>query len=173
MKKDKCFQLGTIRKPHGFRGEVTAHFDVDDVARYRGLDALFVETGGALVPMFIVSMQMKNNNLVKLQLEGILDEESARRLSGSPMWLPLKVLPEAEEGEIYLHDLIGYLIRDERLGELGRVEDVIEHPGNTLMRVDKAGKEILIPYQEAFVRDIDSRNRVILLSLPEGFEELW
>jgi len=173
MKKEDCFRLGQIRKPHGFKGELTAFLDVDSPAEYLELEVVFIETAGALVPWMIEKIELKNNGLIKLKLEGINDEAAAKNMGGSAMWLPASLLDEKDDGEAYLHDLIGYRVEDNALGHLGEVAEVIEHPGNTLLRLTGAGSEKLIPFQDAFITKTDKKLRIIKLSLPDGFDELW
>lgn len=173
MKKEDCFRLGQIRKPHGFKGDLTAFLDVDSPAEYIELDIVFVETSGALVPWMIEKIELKNNGLIKLKLEGINDEAAAKSMGGAALWLPASLLDEKADDEAYLHDLIGYKVEDRTFGHLGEVAEVIEHPGNTLLRLAGSVPEKLIPFQEAFILKTDKKRKIISLSLPEGFDELW
>jgi len=173
MKKEDCYRLGQIRKPHGFKGDLTAFLDVDNPADYLELDIVFCEQGSALIPWAIESIELKNKGLVKLKLEGIDDEGSAKAMSGSTLWLPVALLEDADDTAAYLHNLIGYEVVDCSFGPLGTVAEVIEHPGNTLLKLTGAGNEKIVPYQTAFIKKTDKSKRTLTLELPEGFDTLW
>jgi len=64
MQKSECFSLGKITKPHGLKGEVTIWLDVDVPENYIGLDALFLEIKGQLVPYIIEELQVRGKNLL-------------------------------------------------------------------------------------------------------------
>lgn len=173
MKKEDCYRLGQIRKPHGYKGDLTAFLDVDNPSEYLELDIVFCEQGTALIPWAIESIELKNKGLVKLKLEGIDDEATAKAMNGIALWLPATLLDEADDNDAYLHELIGYAVTDRSFGPLGTVAEVIEHPGNTLLKLTGTGPEKMVPYQAAFIKKTDKTKRTLTLELPEGFDSLW
>ena len=54
------FQVGYVRKKHGFKGDVVVRLTADDPTPYQGLDAYFVEERGKALPFFVA-----NSRLVK------------------------------------------------------------------------------------------------------------
>lgn len=69
----------------------------------------------------------------------------------------------------------GMLVIDETLGELGFVTDVIVNPVQTLLVVDCSlldKGDVMIPWVEEFVTNIDASNHVISVSIPLGLLEL-
>jgi 16S rRNA processing protein RimM len=81
----------------------------------------------------------------------------------------LVVQPEEEAEENYN----GYLLIDERHGELGRIEGIEEMPGNDVFVVLKNGKEILLPVLEDFIEEIDDEAKIIRYKAPDGLIELY
>ena len=53
MNKDQCFLIGRIAKVHGLRCEVNVVLDVDYPEEYEGLEHLFLDQKGRLVPFFL------------------------------------------------------------------------------------------------------------------------
>jgi len=47
------FQVGYVRKKHGFKGDVVVRLTADDPTPYQGLDAYFVEERGKALPFFV------------------------------------------------------------------------------------------------------------------------
>jgi len=68
--------------------------------------------------------------------------------------------------------IIGYMILDETLGEIGPVEELMELPQQLLLQTHYNGKEVLIPAVEAIIVDIDDNKKVVKVNLPEGLLEM-
>ena len=113
MRKDDCFELGYVVKHRGLDGELTVVFDADDPDRYLNIDAIFVESKDNLIPYIVEYVSPLNDKFI-LKLEEIDDPDAAGRLKSSKLFLPLEVLPELDEEEFFLHDLVGFSIVDEQ-----------------------------------------------------------
>lgn len=172
MKREECFELGTFGKTHGIKGQLWLDLDVDDPSAYQELEAVFVEENAVLVPYFVESCS-RNGSRLRLKLEDIDHLDSARTLSGKTALLPLKALPDLEEGEWYLHDFVGFTVRENKQGVLGIVKDVYDLPNNTLLVLEYQGREVLIPLQDHFIEKNDTQNKVLYMQLPEGLLEVY
>ena len=58
-----------------------------------------------------------------------------------------------------------------RAGELGEVVEVLEGGGGDLLRVVGAGRELLLPFVDAYLAEVDVAGRRISWDLPEGLIE--
>ena len=105
MKVDNCYQLGEVTKTHGLKGEMIIHLDTDDPDKYNELESMFLLMAGKLVPFFIESSYVQGTS-TRVKIEDIDDVESATRLIGLPVYLPLTLL-EPTDG-YYYHELIGF-----------------------------------------------------------------
>jgi 16S rRNA processing protein RimM len=85
--------------------------------------------------------------------------------------LPLSELPELEEGEFFVHDLVGYevvLVGGSLVGSVGRVYDAA---GQTILGVDGEGGEQLIPFTGQIVREVKPEALRIVVDPPPGLLE--
>jgi 16S rRNA processing protein RimM len=172
MKKEDCYQLGTITKPHGLKGALTAHFDVDYPDDYVDLEMVLVEIKkGQLEPFFVEDVRFKGEEVI-LVLEEITDIDKALKLKNCALYLPLDELPELPAGQFYFHEIIGYQVIDKIKGNLGKVENVIELSPQTLVQMMYEGREVLIPLVEQIVTKVDKDNKVLETNLPDGLLEL-
>ena len=173
MNIDACYQLGYIVRTHGVKGQVTAFFDVDYPEDYEELESVFLLINGKLVPFFIDALDLQPNGRIILKFEDVNTIEEAERLKNIELYLPLNALPELEEDQFYFHDVIGYTVVDEQLGELGTIKEIYEMPYQDLMAMEYQGVEVLIPVQDELVLRADKETQKLFVNLPEGLVDLY
>ena len=172
MADQNFYYLGTLTKPFGLKGELCAFFDVDDCERYLGLTAVFVETDGEMLSYMIEKLQYRGNNQFIVKLQDV-EMDNVREFVQTDMYLPISELPKLSGNRFYFHEVIGFKVVDERLGEIGVCKDFMELANNPLMQVDHNGSEILIPASGQFVTNVDRENRILHVTTPEGLVELY
>ncbi len=173
MNKKDCFHLGKIAKLHGFKGQVSLFLDVTNPADYSSLDAIFIDINNHLTPFFIDSIKLKNNGFAAVKLEGVDDEESARAILRKDVYLPAQILPKLEGVHFYDHEVVGFTVVDEKNGNIGKLEQVIDLKVNPLLQIMKDEKEILIPLIEGVVTKIDRAKETLYISAPDGLVEMY
>ena len=171
MDKKECFNLGKITKPFGLKGEVIFFLDVDEPLNYSGLDSVFVEVKGQLVPYFIKSIRI-NGNKATVMFEDLTREESLA-LVGCYLYLPLDTLPKLTEKKFYFHEITGFEVIDSAKGGIGTVASVIDYPAQPIFQIINNGTEILIPVLDQLIDRVDRENRTIFLTAPEGLIDLY
>lgn len=173
MQKSECFSLGKITKTHALKGEVIIFLDVDTPEDYSGLEAIFLEIKGQLVPYIIEELQLKGRKSI-LKLEDINSIEAAEAIINAPVWLPLSALPALKGNQFYYHDVIGYEIHDVASGtRIGALRAIYESTGQDLFAIDVDEKEVLVPIVDEFIHKIDHGNQRIEVKLPEGLLEIY
>ncbi len=173
MKKDQCYHLGKITKPHGLKGEVQIWLDVDLPEAYETLEALFLETKGELIPYIIEQIQIRGKKSI-LKLEDFKRIEDTEKIIGLEVYLPLKKLPKLKGKQFYYHDVIGYTVCDkEPINIIGKLAAIYESTGQDLFAVLKDEKEILIPIVDDFIVSIDHEAESIVVSVPDGLIDLY
>ena len=174
MNIDDCYQLGYVVKIHGTKGGVVIFLDVDDPSVYYQMESVLVQKGTELVPFFIEGFEQTNQpNKLITYFEDIFTIEEANALKGLKLYLPLTELPTLEEDQFYYHDVVGYQIKDDKLGILGEVKTIYEMPTHDMIVTNVGGEEVMIPIQEPLYQGIDKENKIINVSLPEGYVEVF
>jgi len=172
MADKNFYYLGTLTKPFGLKGALCAYFDVDDCERYLDLDAVFIETDGEMLPYMIEDLQFRGNNQFVIKLQDV-DIDNVREFVQTELYLPLSRLPKLTGNRFYFHEVIGFQVVDEQLGEIGTCKGFMELTNNPLMQVDYDGTEILIPASSEFVTNVDRENKTLHVTTPEGLVELY
>ena len=173
MNIDACYQLGYIVRTHGVKGQVTAFFDVDYPEDYEELESVFLLLNGKLVPFFIDAHDLQPNGRIILKFEDVNSIAEAEKLKNVQLYLPLNALPELEEDQFYFHEVIGYTVVDEQMGELGTIKEIYEMPFQDLMAMEYQGAEVLIPVQDELVLRADKKSQKLFVNLPEGLVDLY
>jgi 16S rRNA processing protein RimM len=173
MNKADCFHLGYVAKLHGFKGEVSLFLDVTNPEDYKSLDAVFIELNNQLTPFFIESFKLKNKGFAAVKLEGVNGEEDARVLLRKNLFLPAQILPKLTGTQFYDHEVVGFTVVDEKFGEIGKLETIVDLQANPLIQIFKGEKEILIPLMEGLVTSLDRKKKRMTIKAPEGLIELY
>jgi 16S rRNA processing protein RimM len=94
------------------------------------------------------------------RLEQIDDRTQAEQLTGARVAVARKELPAPAPGEFYWSDLVGLSVINEQGITLGAVQEVLDTGAHAVLRV--VGEcERLIPFVDAYVRDVDAAGRAI------------
>jgi 16S rRNA processing protein RimM len=167
--KADCEKVGFFRKTHGVYGELVLEFEPQYEISVENADRFFVELEGLLVPFFVPhdGFRFKTDNTAIITFEGVGSERYAKRMVGSSVFLftnEIITMPD----EFFDSELAGYLLIDETLGEMGSIEYVDNYAGNIVFTVNYKQKEILVPFNEDFLIDLDKQKKTVTLKLPEG-----
>ena len=106
MNIEACYYLGYTSKIHGKEGSLVVKLDVDNPTFYKKLESVFIQLNkldNELVPFFITSTQLSNNDSLILKIEDINDVEQAKAMVGKEVFLPLDMLPPLK-GNKHLED---------------------------------------------------------------------
>jgi 16S rRNA processing protein RimM len=172
MDFDSCYELGFISKPHGLKGDVSVIIDADFPEAYKELESVFIEQDKQLVPFFITSLKLSGNKAI-LSLEESTSIETAQKLKGAKLYLPLDFLPELGPDQFYFHEIIGYEISDPKLGLLGKITTVYDAGPQDLIAFIHMGKEVLLPVNKDTIIKVEKAAQVLHVSIPEGLLDIY
>ncbi len=173
MDKSACFYLGKIVSKYSFRGEVLVKLDTDEPEVYENMESVFVAIRGNLVPFFIKNCRLHKSNLLRIDFEEVNDEETADRLMGSELFLPLELLPKLTGNKFYYHEVIGFKLLDSEHGDIGTITGVDDRTSQALFEVEKNGRQLLIPITDEVIKKVDRKNNIIHVTAPDGLVDLY
>lgn len=158
--------VGKLHKPHGVRGEMRMSVWTDFPERLEPGKTVYL--GGDYLPQVIASTRW-HNELLLIAFQNITDRDEVGVFRNVEVFVDADDLPDLEEGEIYLHELIGMIVylegEDEAVGEL---TGVMETGANDVYIITKEdGSEILIPAIDDVILSIDvEENEIEIRPLP-------
>ena len=181
--------LGRLGPPHGTRGEIRAEYYAESPLLLE--KPLLLQAGRARPrPVKVAAWRYWQERLI-LKLEGVDDRSAAELLRGQELLMEGELLPEADDDEAYLHDMIGLPVFAREAEGSARPIGVLEHvlfpAGQEIWSIRAykegeyapessqraSGHEILFPAVPEFVDDIDLDAGRILISPPSGLLELY
>ena len=119
---------------------------------------------------------------VRVLSEGLLvafdempDRNAAETWRGRYLLVPADELPSPDDGEVYLHDLIGMRVVLSDGTTVGTVDELYELPQGLALDVrraaPRAGETIMLLYDDRTIASVDKEERVIVVTPPEGLLE--
>ncbi len=164
--------IGRVTKPHGIRGEVRVKPFTESVGTICGLVQVYIRRSGREEKMIRIVEARTHKNVVLLKFEGIIDRQGAEDLAGAEILARREWLPDLEEDEYYWADLIGLDVFDEQDRNLGKAVYIISAGADDIVVLEKNGREILIPFREEIILEVDLEGGRLLVSPPEGLLDL-
>lgn len=165
--------IGKLSGAHGLDGKLVLRHKLEGKNIWKKIPHIFVEVRReSYIPYFIEAQSVVNHEEVLLQLDEIDSAESAKTLAGKKVYLE----PEVYAGlmsKAVTDNMIGFKVVDEKLGELGVIEDIFETPGQVVATIQYQQKEVIIPLIDATIKNVDGIKKTITVSLPDGLLEVY
>ena len=163
-------KVGKIVNTHSLKGEVKVISSTDfEEERFKKGSKLLVTRGNQLIREVIVESYRNHKNFLLVKFEGIDSVEEAEKLKNLQIKIDSDEVGELEENEFYFHEIIGCQVFDENDRNLGEIIDILTPGANDVWVIKgEEGKEILIPYIEDVVKQIDITNKKVNIEVMEG-----
>jgi 16S rRNA processing protein RimM len=171
---EQYIEIGFAGKTHGVKGELK--FSVEDTYwdDFEQADVLFLEVAGRKTPYFIE--YIKSGHLLLVKFEDVSSREAANALTNRPVFMRRQDVNANMIDAVRVEDMFdllpGYLIRQTSGEDVGKIKEVLEFPQQIMAVVEYGGKEIFIPLNDVFIREIQQSEKWILMELPEGLLDL-
>ena len=159
--------IGLVRNAHGTRGEVCVEPISDIAERFDRLERVLVRDRSGIRDVEVTSRRRKGG-LVLLKLTGIDDRTAAQALARAELGVRGQDVWPLPEDTYYIFDLVGARVIGDGGREVGVVEDVLRMPANDVFVVRTAKGEALIPVTRNVVKQIDLRDKTIVIEEIEG-----
>jgi len=167
LSREKFIKIGQITRHHGLKGEVRVKYFGNNLEDFNYKEIYIFERGEPKKLNVEKFRFHKNFVLVKFKEYNSINEVEAK-LKGRSIYIKEDQLPELDEDEYFWFDLIGCKVFDEDKGFVGKVVDLIDAKSNEVLVVKKGKEEILIPFIDEVVKEVDIDLKIIKVSLLEA-----
>ena len=152
--------IAKVNRPHGVRGELRITSESDFIKeRFVPGKTLYFSLDGK-TESFVLKSIRKHSQAYLITLEGIENMNEVEHLRHAEILIDYDELHDLPEGQYYFVDLIGLdvFVDDQKIGVL---KEMFETPAHPIMKVETEERDIMIPYVDRFVLDVDlERNRI-------------
>lgn len=123
--------------------------------------------GAGAQPLHIEDGRPMNNEWL-VRVAEVTDRDVADSWRGRYLLADDSVLPEPDEDEIYLGDLIGMRVEVDGQGLVGHVRDVYDAPQGFILEVETPTGRPLVPWNDELVKSVDDEQRTIVFAPLDG-----
>ena len=159
--KSTNIHIGHCTSPHGIKGEFSfvLYSPEDSVLDSGSIITLTPRAPGSSVPQDGKEYKIKRinfGNKTIVTLDGVNDRNTVEALIPFDIYMSRDLLPETEEDEYYLNDLLGLEVFHHYTKEpIGRVVDFYENGAQIVLKI-KADKEFIeVLFLSQFVPTVD------------------
>ena len=156
--------MGVIGRPRGVRGllhvtsyaqDLTAYGPLTD-ERNRSFLLRWRGEGVAEVAEIVGGAEVK-----------VADRSAAEALTNTRLYIERERLPDPDEDEFYLADLIGLAAQDADGADLGTVAAVHDYGAGASLEIVREGERpVIVPFTRACVPNVDVAQGRVTVSLP-------
>lgn len=164
IQSDEVIYIGKVRKSNNAKGELLCLLE-NELFPEAEPEFVVLLCDNILVPFFIEDYRFRGEDGLLLRLEGITEERQSQRLCGAKLYLLRSSISQEIIESMPQHTLEGFLLIDDRKGEVGRIVAIDD---STLNIIWKLNNGTLIPAHPDLVRTVDTTKKIVYVSLPEG-----
>lgn len=159
--------IAKINKPHGVRGELRITSLSDSVKeRFVVGNTITVKLEDKIEDYVLKSIRSHGDRYL-IQFEGIDNVNQVDHLRHGEILIDYDELHDLPSGQYYFVDLIGLdvFVDDKKIGQL---TEMFETPAHPIMKIKTKDRDIMIPYVDRFVLDVDLDSNRIDVDWMEG-----
>jgi 16S rRNA processing protein RimM len=170
----KLYTVGEIVNTHGVRGElkVVPHTDFVEERFDKGSRLIIVDAKGEQTPVIVQSSRL-HKKLVYVLFKEFSEINEVEKFKGALLKIDAKYQEKLDEDEFYYHEIIGCEVVNEEGENLGVVKEILTPGANDVWVVKRTkGKDLLLPYIDEVILDVDVKAKRIKVHVMEGLLDL-
>jgi 16S rRNA processing protein RimM len=160
--------VGFLSRLHGVQGGIILRSEEFPLEEIEAGEYLFVEIEGRLVPFLTRSIKSRDQESSLVFFEDVEPGDSVSELVGKVVYTDKEISITGEDDD----DLKGYSLFDEHDIEIGKVEQVMDYSGNVVLQIMQGTREILVPFADEFILEVNDKEKLIRAKLPEGLIDI-
>lgn len=172
--------VGKVRDSHGLKGELFVVTNLDKAPPWLSEFTEFTlefkapnDDGKheAQTKKFSVKKTRPHKKGFIVKSDDINDRNESDLYKGAVFYIDESYLESKEGEKVYLKEVEGFQVFDNK-NLVGTITGFSSNNAQDLLVVEtEDGREVEIPFVEAFVKKMDSKNKKIIMDLPEGLVE--
>lgn len=152
----ELMEIGKVVNTFGIKGELKI---LPYVKYFEDLNRINIKNN-----TYEIERMRKQKNLFIVKLKGFDDINQIEDLKDYNVFIEEQDKPELQQGEYYIKDLIGFEVYTDEGKLLGKLDDVFNTGANDIYQVG----EILLPAIKDVVKQVDTKNKKIIVHILKG-----
>lgn len=165
--KSETSLIGKVLDAHGIKGDIYCIVFSGDASWVTKIKEIYLNEN-----KFVIVRAKPFKKGFIATLAAVTDRNRAEELKGAEVRVASHVFVSQSGEAFYLVELLNYKVKDQLLGDVGKIEAFSSNGIQDLLVISALGKTYEIPFVKDFVTRIDHDNKVIEMSLPAGILEI-
>lgn len=160
----KWIEVARVGRPHGLKGDLRLQIFNDESELWE--EGLQLKAWLPGRPAVLLEIETFRDILPMptALFKGINDRDVAAKLTHAVLAVDARKLPETDEDEFYLHELMGAQVLDDATRELlGTVRAILETPADVLEILLKEGGVALLPVESDAITEMGREKNVLVV----------
>ena len=163
--------VGKITNSHGIKGEVKILSFNDDLASFDYYKKLYIKNQTGFEE-FVIERKRSHKNMMIVKFTQFDNINDILKFKEKEVYVKKQDLPELENNEYYISDLIGLEVIDQDNNPIGYLSQVFNYTNNDVYEItDTHGKKHLVPAIKEFIQSINMDNKTITIITIDGLIE--
>jgi len=167
LEKVNWIEVGIISKPHGIRGELRLIPQRISAERLLACRHWAMDEDKVMRAFTPEKLRLHQNKLI-MKMVGVDDRNTAELQRDKILYVAETDLPEPDDDALDLVDIEGFSVLTESGQIVGKVVDLIDLPTQSCLVLDAEGRELLIPWVDEFVHEVDLDEGRIVITPIDG-----
>ena len=160
--------IGHVAKSHGLSGHFSIKLTLSSELCELCCDIKKIYLDKQKEPLLISNSQINNQIFLRVKTTNINTRECAKKILQKTVFL--------KEGENHIIDtelnkqneLLNFTVFDKNEGEIGIIEEIDFNRIQPLFIIKQKQQEVLVPFVEEFIIDVNHKKKIITVDLPEN-----
>jgi 16S rRNA processing protein RimM len=161
-------EIGLFIGPHGIKGEVKVKSFTEILENLFVYEEFFL--GNQTKPIKLKLVRKVKQNLICI-VEDIKTRNEAEKFKNLTLYVKRDNLPLLNDDEFYQRDLLNFDVYNLERHNLGFVTSFNDFGGGLLVEVQKNKKRFYLPIGKPFLKDINYKDKEVILNIDLGFIE--
>ena len=159
--------IGVVKKPRGNSGEVSVIPLTFNPERFTKLTTVQLEYKNGEIRQLKVKSVRFHKKIVIVKFKNVNTPADAWMLEGANITINKSETIDLPEGYYFEHDIYECDVYDENGKLLGKVNSILKTGTNDIFIINSGKDEILLPAIEIFIKNINIKEKTIIVTLPE------
>lgn len=168
MNDKEYISLGRITKPQGLKGAFRLRAFSIESENIISISNLYIKDQSGNINQYTIRKVTPRKGFFVVELKELDHINQVETMKGWEVFADPDQVAQLDEGDYYWYELIGLQVRTTTGENLGKVTSIIPTGANDVLQVQNGRKEVLIPYIEGVIVEINLESEEILVDPPEG-----